>query len=212
MEAKKPTDRGFNQSHWLAVYTWIDLRYEADRRLDIKRRLSPLYLTVNAKLSRAVWSVALDYVEVAIGVFEVRRQVFSVPKGMRMSLIARLFSPSSATCPPVEMMAEVATGETDFSTWFVGKEFSADWTSGHFPTWSSILAPMKGLAPKLLEIGSYEGFSALFFLNFFPGSSIVCIDPWDTSSQEPTLAELVPGATRQYPLAEGRFDRNLAGC
>ena len=126
-----------------------------------------------------------------------------------MSLVARLFARSPTKPSPGSVTPEVATGIADFSSWFIGKEFSADWTSGHFPIWSSILMPMKSQAPKVLEIGSYEGFSALFFLNFFPNSSIVCIDPWDTSSMVPAIAELVPGAVEQYPLAEGRFDRNL---
>jgi Methyltransferase domain len=127
-----------------------------------------------------------------------------------MSLIARLFAWRSVPHSPAEVISAPASPSGVFQAWFAGKEFSADYTSGHFPTWSTILYPLQNVAPKVLEIGSYEGYSALFFLNFFPGSSIVCIDPWDTESQIPALTEHVPGATQQYPFAEGRFDRNLS--
>lgn len=97
----------------------------------------------------------------------------------------------------------------EYSAWFKNKEFAFDWTSGHFATWSAILNPLKDLHVKVLEIGSYEGLSALFFLNFLPRSSIVCIDPWDPVTIEPAVARLVPGDAEQYQFAEGRFDRNL---
>ena len=97
----------------------------------------------------------------------------------------------------------------EFSSLFQGKEYAFDWTSGHFPTWASILKPLKDRTIKVLEIGSYEGLSALFFLSFLSRSSIVCIDPWDPKTVEPAVAKLVPGDAEQYPFAEGRFDRNL---
>jgi predicted O-methyltransferase YrrM len=103
----------------------------------------------------------------------------------------------------------VTLKSSEFSPWFAGKEFSADWTSGHFPNWATILSPMKDSPVKVLEIGSYEGFSALFFLNFLSRSSIVCVDPWHASYQVAEIAKLVPGIEKQYSLSEARFDRNL---
>ncbi len=108
-----------------------------------------------------------------------------------------------------ETMHEVVAVGGEFSEWFAGKEFSADWTSGHFPSWKILLASLQDRPANLLEIGSYEGFSALFFLNFLPRSSIVCIDPWDTRYMVSDIAKLVPGVVDEYPRAEGRFDRNL---
>jgi len=106
-----------------------------------------------------------------------------------------------------ESQAPTISGE--FSAWFKDKEFAFDWTSGHFATWSAILDPLKEIKLRVLEIGSYEGLSALFFLNFLPRSSIACIDPWDAATIEPAISRLVPGDAEQYPFAEGRFDRNL---
>lgn len=106
-------------------------------------------------------------------------------------------------------MRQPQMAASEFSAWYQDKEFSSDWTSGHFPNWAAILGPMKDMPCKVLEIGSHEGLSALFFLNFLHRCSIVCIDPWDVSTIEPAVAKLHPEEAEQYPFVEGRFDRNL---
>lgn len=126
-----------------------------------------------------------------------------------MSFIMRLLRPNRTKSQEGRSKSEAVKVSGEFSDWFQGKEFSADWTSGHFPSWKVLLAPMKDRSVRILEIGSYEGFSALFFLNFFSRSSIVCIDPWDTSYMVSDIAKIVPGVVDEYPRAEGRFDRNL---
>ena len=63
---------------------------------------------------------------------------------------------------------------------------------------------------RILEIGSYEGRSAVFFLNYFRRSTITCVDPWDVTNLEPDLLKLYPSAEAEYLEAEARFDRNLA--
>jgi predicted O-methyltransferase YrrM len=98
----------------------------------------------------------------------------------------------------------------EFAGWFQGKEYAFDWTSVHFPHWKATLHPLRSRPIRILEIGSYEGLSAIFFLNFFPGSEIVCIDAWDPRTVEPAIAALVPDDAAEFPNAEGRFDRNLA--
>jgi hypothetical protein len=53
-----------------------------------------------------------------------------------------------------------------------------DYVTNKIPRWSEVLS---GLRHKnevsILEIGSYEGRSALFFLCYMPCAKIVCIDP-----------------------------------
>jgi len=44
--------------------------------------------------------------------------------------------------------------------------------------WRQHLAPFQGKVQSALEIGSYEGQSAMFWLDFFPGVALTCIDPW----------------------------------
>lgn len=53
-----------------------------------------------------------------------------------------------------------------------------DWVSNKLKHWLPILAPMRAMPLKILEIGSYEGRSALFFLSYFPHATIICIDPF----------------------------------
>src|SRR5262245_17004027 len=100
--------------------------------------------------------------------------------------------------------------ESEIQAWYRDKEFAYDWTSSHFPVWTKFLAPLMDQPANVLEIGSYEGRSAIFFLNFLHRSSLVCIDPWDSSVLEPDLVKKMPEVVIEYPLAEGRFDRNLA--
>jgi hypothetical protein len=64
---------------------------------------------------------------------------------------------------PAEVTSANASPPSDFQAWFAGKEFSADWASGHFPTRSAVLFPLLNVVPKVLEIGSYKGYSALLF-------------------------------------------------
>jgi hypothetical protein len=39
-------------------------------------------------------------------------------------------------------------------------------------------------AVKILDIGSFEGRSAVFFLKYLPGSTIVCIDTFAGTPEE----------------------------
>lgn len=61
-------------------------------------------------------------------------------------------------------------------TWFAEKEFTADWTSHNFKNWLPILDQFRNEPANILEIGSYEGRSAIFFLEFMPKARITCID------------------------------------
>jgi predicted O-methyltransferase YrrM len=94
-----------------------------------------------------------------------------------------------------------------YRSWFAGKEFTTDWASGNFTLWRRVLSPLRNEPIKVLEIGSWEGRSAIFFLNFFKRSTIVCIDTFGGNPEEAkvyeNLAQLLPGV-------EQRFDRNLA--
>lgn len=90
--------------------------------------------------------------------------------------------------------------------WFRGKQFTSDWTSEHYTVWRRVLSPLREQSLRILEIGSWEGRSALFFLNFFPHATITCID---TFVGDPEHRQYRDWA-RQLPGIEGRFDHNLA--
>jgi predicted O-methyltransferase YrrM len=58
-----------------------------------------------------------------------------------------------------------------------------NWTVGHgrYPTWLSLLKYVKSESPKVLEIGSWEGRSGVFFLQNLCGrkGDLTCIDHFD---------------------------------
>jgi predicted O-methyltransferase YrrM len=97
--------------------------------------------------------------------------------------------------------------------------FSEDWTGTFFPLWEKLLAPLVGRRVSVLEVGSFEGRSALFFLEFLPRSNITCVDLFEAGFEalfdanvRPYANRLVklkgPSATLLGPLADAgrRFD------
>jgi predicted O-methyltransferase YrrM len=81
--------------------------------------------------------------------------------------------------------------QSPYVEWFEGKEFSTDWFTRKIPRWERVLRRFARRRTTVLEVGSYEGRSAVFLLNYLPLSKLVCID-------------LFRG------LFEKRFDQNLA--
>lgn len=73
-----------------------------------------------------------------------------------------------------------------------GKEFTQDYVTGFSASWRSILADHPTPITQMLEIGSYEGRSALFWLEAVPAARLTCIDLFKSADRE------------------SRFDRNLA--
>lgn len=101
---------------------------------------------------------------------------------------------------------EVPVDRSAFDHYFVGKRFSVDWTSWHFPNWARCLASKRRIGAEILEIGSFEGRSAVFFLNYLLRSRIVCIDTFlgnaeHLDPQSPTFADMLQ--------VEQRFDLNM---
>jgi predicted O-methyltransferase YrrM len=92
------------------------------------------------------------------------------------------------------------------TAWETNKTFSSDWAANHFYTWAELLHPLIDKPVRILEIGSWEGRSALFFLNYLPLSRIVCVDTFAGNVEhhrDPHFAALALKAERQ-------FDANLA--
>ena len=101
--------------------------------------------------------------------------------------------------------AALIPDDETIARWYDGKDFSCDWTTGNIPVWANILHEHRDRAVRVLEIGSWEGRSALFFLNYLPKAHVVCIDPFAGNvehQQNEYFAKLVPET-------EGRFDRNV---
>jgi len=89
--------------------------------------------------------------------------------------------------------------------YFDGKAFSKDWTSHHIPVWEQLLRERAHEPLRVLEIGSFEGRSALFFLQFLPNCQLTCIDTFEGSVEHRT-----PGSRHHTDMSEveARFDAN----
>jgi hypothetical protein len=92
--------------------------------------------------------------------------------------------------------------------WF-GGQYSCDWTSAHVPRWKRALEPVRLRPLRVLEIGAWEGRSAIFFLKHLPRSKLTCIDTFEGTQSLLELPEHAPWV-RQIPYVEARFDRNVA--
>ena len=53
-----------------------------------------------------------------------------------------------------------------------------------YSVWRRVLAPLRKTPVRIVEIGSWEGRSALFFLKYLPYSRIVCIDTFQGTAEE----------------------------
>jgi predicted O-methyltransferase YrrM len=96
--------------------------------------------------------------------------------------------------------------QIDYSSWFAGKSFTTDWTSKRITLWTSLFSARRDDILNVLEIGAWEGRSAIFFLNFFPRCTVTSIDTFAGGADHinnPEWSKLIPDC-------EQRFDANLA--
>ena len=56
--------------------------------------------------------------------------------------------------------------------------FTEDWVSPRFSSWAAIFRDLEGRPTQTLEIGSFEGLSACFFLWRLPLTRLTCVDPF----------------------------------
>jgi predicted O-methyltransferase YrrM len=92
----------------------------------------------------------------------------------------------------------------EWEAWFRDKAFTADWTSVNFTNWTTHLSRFRDRAPAVLEIGSWEGRSAIFFLEFLPLCRVTCIDTFEGGAEHADFDKTVVSSI------EARFDGNLA--
>ena len=75
----------------------------------------------------------------------------------------------------------------------------SDWFSSSVPIFNKFMQNEKSVIKNILEVGSYEGRSAIFFLNYFNNSKITCVDTWLGSHEH----------VRKMEVIEKNFDNNL---
>jgi glycosyltransferase involved in cell wall biosynthesis/predicted O-methyltransferase YrrM len=90
--------------------------------------------------------------------------------------------------------------------YFGGRDLTFDWTSNHLRLWERLLADKVDIAADVLEVGSFEGRSALFFLQFLPKSNLTCVDTFEGNAEHTT-----PGLDGLSDMmkVETRFDANM---
>jgi predicted O-methyltransferase YrrM len=70
-----------------------------------------------------------------------------------------------------------------YDDWYQRTTFTTDWTTHHFATWERILRSRRERVVDALEVGAWEGRSAIFWLNYFPASRLTCIDTFGGSAE-----------------------------
>jgi predicted O-methyltransferase YrrM len=100
----------------------------------------------------------------------------------------------------------VFLSKAQIMAWEADKTFHTDWAANHFFIWAELLHSMRARPVRILEIGSWEGRSALFFLNYLPLSRIVCVDTFAGGAEHQQDAYFAELASK----VEGHFDANLA--
>jgi predicted O-methyltransferase YrrM len=81
--------------------------------------------------------------------------------------------------------------------------FRSDMVSGNFAHWEPILEQLDGKSARVLEIGSFEGMSACYFLWRLPDAQVTCIDTFAGGPSFAARGSDVSGI-------EAAFDRNVA--
>lgn len=93
-----------------------------------------------------------------------------------------------------------------WESWFSDKQLTDDWTSMHFRSWDAALSGLRGQKLRILEIGCWEGRSAIFWLEYFQGAHLTCVDTFAGGNKLPRTAE----RDAHFQAIEARFDANTS--
>ena len=83
------------------------------------------------------------------------------------------------------------------------KNFSTYWFLNNFKIFGNFLPKNFKKNFNYLEIGSFEGMSALFVLNFWENSKVTCVDTWEVSKDKSQVLNY------DFKTIEEKFDLNL---
>jgi hypothetical protein len=106
--------------------------------------------------------------------------------------------------PPLPFKARLPKPESppNYEAWFNGKEFGTDWLTWKLDTWVVALEKFVDKPVDVLEVGSYEGRSAVALLEYLPKSTVTCIDTF--------AADDITNVPEDVSVIEARFDANVA--
>jgi len=91
----------------------------------------------------------------------------------------------------------------DFENIINKKNFSTYWFLNNFKIFGNFLPKDFKKNFNYLEIGSFEGMSALFVLNFWENSKVTCVDTWEMSDDKSQVLNY------DFKTIEEKFDLNL---
>src|SRR6185369_4195892 len=88
----------------------------------------------------------------------------------------------------------------------IAPTFSTDWFSTNIERWQAVLHGYVGTPVRAIEIGSYEGRSAAWFMANIgtnPEARLSCVDPWEDEEvwgrfQANLKEEIAAGRVRPY--------------
>jgi hypothetical protein len=97
----------------------------------------------------------------------------------------------------------------NWECWYQGKSFTADWTTVNFDSWAAILAPLRDREVEILEVGSWEGRSAIFFLEFFRSGRLTCVDTFLGSDEHSSWQDTLPSLEKRFDENTGPYRARL---
>ena len=71
---------------------------------------------------------------------------------------------------------ELARANDPYAHFFEGKDFRRDYVAARTIVWGRLFKDIRETTRRVLEIGSEEGRSAVFWLEFFAGAHLTCVD------------------------------------
>lgn len=92
---------------------------------------------------------------------------------------------------------------SEFKNITAKKDFSTYWFLNNYKIFGNFLPSDLEKKFKYLEIGSFEGMSALFVINFWKNSNVTCIDTWEMSDDKSQVLNY------NFENVERKFDHNL---
>lgn len=92
-------------------------------------------------------------------------------------------------------------------------DFTEDWFTAHIDALEPVMRELEGGRPRVLEIGSFEGLSACYFLWRLPGSMVTCVDTFVGTPGTPSAArrDLETAFDRNVALVDAARVRKLVG-
>ena len=137
----------------------------------------------------------------AAQITELTRQLLKPQPSIEEAIAGRIYESAAK----IEFKAEKRNLDL-YRSWYDDKEFSSDWFSHNFGIWSWLLDTHGAEFKEGLEIGSFEGRSAVFLLEYLPGIHLTCVDLFKYTEN------FFPERMLSHSdfVGAARFDRNMS--